>query len=95
MNSGTIINIALLMVSGGCLYFLTSIMFNKKHKPKPLKGNISLWVKKSSPLTKVIVIYMDNKNVEYYYAYVNGNKANSYKIYKDTLKNFQRIYRKQ
>lgn len=96
MNSGTILNVLLLMFSGGCLYFILSIAFSgSPHKPKARSGNTSIWVKRSTPTTKVIVINMDNKNVEYYYTHVNGNKADSYKIYKDTLKNFQRIYRKQ
>lgn len=96
MNSGTILNILLLMISGGCLYFILSLAFGKSHhKPKVRYGAASIWVKRSTPTTKVMVISMDSKTVEYYYTHVNGNKADSYKIYKDTLKNFQRIYRKQ
>lgn len=81
------------MFVGGCVYVVFSLLFNGPKKPKPASG--SIWVKRITPSTKVVVTSMSPKGVEYYYSHVNGNQVHSYKMYKESMSKFQRDFRKQ
>jgi len=94
MNSGMVLNIIMLMLSGGCLYFIASIFFGNRVKPPRASSNGTIWCKKSTPGTRVLVTNMNSNTVEYYYTHVNGNGASSYKMYKDSMSNFQRNFKR-
>ena len=84
----------MLMVSGGCLYFIVSLMFGNKQKLHRPKNNGTIWCKKSTPSTRVLVTNINGNTVEYYYTHVNGNRASSYKMYKESMTNFQRNFKR-
>lgn len=90
MEHGMVINILLLMVSGVLLYIIIGLFF-KSNKPVK-RRNSGIWVKRATPSTKVAIINMDAKTVEYYYTHVNGNQVAGRKIYKDSLNNFKRTF---
>lgn len=77
----------------GMLWFLFRLFKGRKEQQPPRK-NSSVWVKKVNSSTSVVITSSDGKKIQYYYATVNGNPANTGKIYTDTVQKFNSTFTK-